>query len=244
VLAIGGFWRRITGGTTCRPFATTLRVGWALACPEVAEGCSPSSSPSARFHRRAPNKLRALQLSFPGWREDVALTASARRALGRSMTDDGWVFRRSSATTAHDAQQRRVMGRRRARGGGRRWPGRIGCPLAALCIHPWLWVFTHSTAAAFGVLHRRLLRRSGLPPPGSRRLAAVSPKRPQQVASPTAAAAKHGPQTASARRALGRPMTDDGCVFRRSSATPAHDARRQRVVRRLESRFRHGPGNT
>jgi hypothetical protein len=84
-------------------------------------------------------------------------------SLRRSMTDDGWVFRRPSATPAHDAR------RRKARGGGRRWPGRIGCPLAEVCIHPWLWGFTRSTAAAFGVLHRRLPWLSGFPRPGSRR---------------------------------------------------------------------------
>jgi hypothetical protein len=57
-----------------------------------------------------------------------------------------------------------------------------------LRIHPWLWVFTRWAAAAFGVRHRRLPRLSGFPRPGSRRLAAVSPKRPQQVASPTVCA--------------------------------------------------------
>jgi hypothetical protein len=147
-------------------------VGWAPTCPELVEGYPPSGSPSERFHRRAPNKLRALQLSFPGWRQDIAQTASARRAFRRSMTDDGWLFRRSSTTPAHDAR------RRKARGGGRCWPGRIGCPLAALCIHPWLWVFTHSTAAAFGVRHRRLLRLSGFAQSGSRRRRAVLQRRP------------------------------------------------------------------
>jgi hypothetical protein len=61
---------------------------------------------------------RVCQLAvFPGIAKDVALTAAARRAFRRPMTGDGWLFRRSSATTAHDAR------RRRARGGGRRAAG-------------------------------------------------------------------------------------------------------------------------
>jgi hypothetical protein len=66
-------------------------------------------------------------------------------------------------------------------------PGRIGCRLAEVCIHPWLWVFTRSTAAAFGVPRRGLLMLSGFARPGSRRRRAASRTRPQQVASPSVA---------------------------------------------------------
>jgi hypothetical protein len=99
-------WRRIAGGTTCRPFGISRRVGWALACPELAEGCPPSCSPSPRFHRRARKQVASPPTVFPGMAQDVPLTASARRSLGRSMTGDGWCSadHRPRQPTTHGAR--------------------------------------------------------------------------------------------------------------------------------------------
>jgi hypothetical protein len=98
-------------------------VGWALACPELVEGGPPTGLPSARFHRRARKQVAGPTVAAA---QHVALTATARRALGCSMRDDGWCSAddrpRQRATHGgegfFDTQERPICACRLAAGAG------------------------------------------------------------------------------------------------------------------------------